>query len=758
MAEDSKQSSEYGKVAFIGNYLPRQCGIATFTTDLCEAYARQQSEASCFAAAMNDRPEGYRYPERVRFEVRQNKPDDYARLADFLNMSQVEVVCLQHEFGIFGGPAGSHILGLLRELRMPLVTTLHTVLKDPEPPYRYVTEKLTEVSDRLVVMSQRAKQFLLDLYKVPEEKIDFIHHGIPELSFIDPNFHKDQFGVEGRRVVLTFGLLSPNKGVEYALEGLPRIVNKHPDVVYIILGATHPHVRKAHGEEYRLSLHRLVRELGMRDHVLFHNRFVDLKELCDFIGSADIYVTPYLSEAQIVSGTLAYSLGSGKAVVSTPYWYAQELLDEDRGRIVPFRSPEQMAEQVIDLLDHEVERHAMRRRAFNYGRSMVWREVVQRYHESFNRAREMRSHVPRSRAGKREAQPIDVEIPELNLHHLKLLTDPTGIIQHAKYTVPNFTEGYTTDDNARALIVAVLAQYTFGADPDLHDLASKYLAFLHHAFNDQVGRFRNFMAYDRRWLDEEGSEDSHGRAIWALGSAVAYSKDPGQTAVALSLFERALPFAESLTQIRPRAFAIVGIHAYLRKFGGDSDARRARETLATRLYEHFQEGVTDQWPWPENLLNYANAKIPHALLLAGQWMQKGEMIEMGLRCLGWLAELQTSESGCFSPIGNKGWYPRNGERANFDQQPIEAYSMLSACLEAYHFTGDERWQVEARLAFEWFLGRNDLGIPLYDYTSGGCRDGLLPDRANENQGAESTLIWLLSLLEMRLAEAVAREG
>jgi len=751
------RTDRYEKVAFVGNYLPRRCGIATFTTDLCESLAREAPEIGCLAVAMNDKPEGYRYPERVRFEVRQNEPNDYRRVADFLNMSQVGIVCLQHEYGIFGGPAGSHILSLLRELQTPVVTTLHTVLKNPDEQQLYVMKEICKRSERIVVMGKRAIEFLTEVYQVPEEKIDFIHHGIPDVPFIDPNFYKDQFGVEGRRVLLTFGLISPNKGIEYMIEALPKIIAKHPDVVYIVLGATHPQVKKVYGEEYRLRLQRKVRELGVHEHVIFHNRFVELEELCEFIGTADIYVTPYLNEAQVVSGTLAYSLGAGKAIISTPYWYAQEILGDGRGRLVPFRDSDQLAEQVIELLDKEVERHSMRKKAYNFGRQMIWKEVVKCYLKSFDLAREMRGRAHHGVFVAKTVDPLQIELPEIDLRHLKVLSDNTGIIQHATYTVPNLKEGYTTDDNARALIVAVLAQNTMDDDPALRRLAARYLAFLHFAFNEQTGRFHNFLSYDRKWLDEEGSEDSHGRALWGLGSAVGYSKDPGITAVALNLFDRALPAAEHLHHIRAWAFAIVGIHAYLRRFGGDSEARRVRETLANRLFEKFESNVEDDWPWPEDFLTYANAKLPHALLLSGQWMQRGDMVDMGLRCLDWLTKVQTAPNGHFSPIGNQGWYQRGGERAWFDQQPIEAYSTLSACLEAYNVTRDKRWRFEARRAFDWFLGQNDLGIPLYDYTTGGCRDGLHPDRANENQGAESTLVWLLSLLEMRLSESTVRE-
>lgn len=737
-----------GNYVFLGDYLPRRCGIATFTADLCEAIAKEVTGAVCFAVAMNDRPEGYNYPGRVHFEISESKLNEYQLAADFLNMNQIDLVCVQHEYGIYGGPAGSHLLALLRELRMPVVTTLHTVLKEPTPEQRFVLEEISRLSDRLIVMSGRAVDLLQEIYKVPSEKIAFIHHGIPDVPFVDPNYYKDQFGVEGRKVILTFGLISPGKGIEYMISALPSVIQKHPDVTYIVLGATHPRVKKTTGEEYRLSLQRHARLLGLKDHVIFQNRFVELEELCEFLGVADIYVTPYLAEAQVVSGTLAYSLGSGKAIISTPYWYAQEVLSENRGRIVPFRDSEALAAEVIHLLDNEVERHAMRKRAYTYGREMIWKEVARRYIEVFQAARLDRSRPPGPVHVGKTAELRRTELPDLDLNHLRVLTDDTGILHHARFSVPHPHHGYCTDDNARALIAVTMAQPLCEDDATIRLLSARYLAFLAHAFNKSTGTFRNFMSYDRQWKEEEGSEDCHGRVIWALGVTVAHTEDQGQAGMALNLFERALPGLERLLNPLPMAFGLVGIHTYLRRFGGDTEARRIREILANRLFELFQQNATEDWPWCTDILTYANAKLPHALILSGQWMQRGDIFDMGLRALDWLARIQTAPEGHFSPVGNNGWYVRGGEMAHFDQQPIEALSMLEACVEAFDATRDERWLEEACRAFEWFQGHNDLGIPIYDYTTGGCRDGLHSDRTNLNEGAESTLAWLISLLTM----------
>ncbi len=752
--EQSSTTATLNRIAFIGGYLPRQCGIATFTTDLCEAVAAKFPATSCIALPVNDVATGYAYPSRVRFELTEKEIESYRRAADFLNINNVDLVCLQHEYGIFGGRAGSHILALLRELRMPIVTTLHTILRDPGADQRRVLQEIIQLSDRVVVMSERGANFLQEVYGAPPDKIDLIPHGIPDVPFVDPSFHKDLFGVEGKMVLLSFGLLSPTKGIETVVAALPAILARHPNVVYMIVGATHPQVKRLDGESYRLSLQLLAQDKGVAGHVIFYNRFVSLEELVEFIGAADIYLTPYLNPAQITSGTLAYTLGAGKAVISTPYWYAEEMLAEERGALVPFADPAALADQVIDLLGNESKRHGMRKRAYLFGRAMVWSQVAQRYMESFERARADRRHFSSSGF---VVMPLDErpgELPPLKLDHLHQMTDDTGMLQHALFTVPNYGEGYTTDDNARALMVSALLEELGSAEA--FDLASRYLAFLGYACNPETGRFRNFMDYQRRWLEDGGSDDSHGRALWALGAVLGRSNTRALKSMAGRVFERALPAILDTTSPRAWAFALIGIHEYLRRFAGDRRASQIREELAGRLVALYQSHRSDEWRWFEDELAYCNAALSHALLMSGQWIPNGAMAEAGLESLGWLADLQRADGpgGHFVPIGSNGFYPRVGERARFDQQPVEAQAMVSACLEAQRITGDERWRREAQRAFEWFLGRNDLNLPLYDPTTGGCRDGLHPDRANENQGAESTLAFLQSLLELRLADNI----
>jgi glycosyltransferase involved in cell wall biosynthesis len=737
------------RLAFIGNYLPRQCGIATFTTDLCTAIGAEYKTGRLFAIPVNDPDSSYKYPDVVRLELEQEDRSSYERAADFLNFNGNDLVCLQHEYGIFGGVAGSHVLTLLHRLKMPLVTTLHTVLREPDRNQRAVLEEIAQLSDRLIVMSEHAADLLHEIYGVPRGKIDVIPHGVPDLPFTDPNYFKDHFGTEGKSVLLTFGLLSPNKGIENVISALPAIMASHPDVVYIISGATHPHIKKREGERYRDSLKALAEELGVSSHVIFNNHFVSAEELVEHVGAADIYITPYRQEAQVVSGTLAIALGAGKAIISTPYWHAKELLADGRGVIVPFDDPASIARATIALLSNNAERHAMRKRAYLYSRTTTWPKTARAYMASFQRARVERMFRPRA-AHDDGALPDESDVlPGLNLHHLLSMTDDTGILQHAIFSLPNCHEGYTTDDNARALIVAVLLNGSSHAG-----LSRRYLTFLWNAFNDETGRFRNFMGYDRQWLEMSGSEDSHGRALWALGTVLGNTKDAGLRGAAGRLFEKAFPAISNFTSPRAWAFSILGMQAYLNWFPGDRVVQSARNLLANRLLDIYERTHSLSWQWFETSLSYSNARLPQALLLAGWHGQNQRMVEVGCESLKWLAaEQHLDDRQIFVPIGSMGFFAKGGERSRFDQQPVEACATISACLLASRITGELSWLDEAWSAFRWFLGGNDLQVPLYDAATGGCRDGLHPDRVNENQGAESTLSFLMALLDMQSIEA-----
>jgi glycosyltransferase involved in cell wall biosynthesis len=748
------------RIAVVGNYLPRRCGIATFTTDLCDALHAEYGTTELLALPVNDTEEGYDYPPRVRFELAEDSLASYRQAADFLNFSNIDLVCLQHEYGIFGGRAGAHILELLRRLRMPFATTLHTVLREPSPDQREVMKEIAALSDRLIVMSQQSAEILQEVFDVPADKIDLIPHGIPDLPFTDPSFYKDGFGTEGKEVLLTFGLLSPNKGIENVIKALPQILARHSNVVYMVSGVTHPHILRREGDTYRHSLQSLAKDLGVESNVIFRNRFVSPQEMVELIGAADIYITPYKHKEQVVSGTLAYALSAGKAIISTPYLHAIELLDDERGALVPFDDPGAIAEKTVELLDNNTARHAMRKRAYLYARDMVWSRVAQKYMKSFERIYNERLRKPRATFSALNTEKKLDRLPAIKLDHLHRMTDSTGIVEHALFVVPNYPEGYSTDDNARALIVAVLLE-EFGATapPGSADLASRYLAFLWLAFDADTKRFRNCLSYERQWQEQEGSEDSHGRALWGLGTVLGRSKNAGLRGAAGRMFELAVPVAVEFKSPRACAFALLGLLEYLEAFPGDRAALSASDSLANRLLNSYRSARSDDWKWFERELAYSNARLPHALLRAGVRAANEEMIAAGLEALDWLVTIQRCDvKGHFVPIGSQGFYSKDGEKARFDQQPVEACGAVSACLQAYRATGKGRWRKEAWSAMNWFLGDNDLQIALYDSATGGCRDGLHPDRANENQGAESTLSFLMALLEMRQLEETDGTG
>jgi glycosyltransferase involved in cell wall biosynthesis len=746
------------RIAFIGNYLPRECGIATFTTDLCTALAAEYGEGRLFAIPVNDPDSSYEYPEQVRLELTQEDLASYERAADFLNFNGNDIVCLQHEYGIYGGTAGRYILALLRKLKMPLVTTLHTVLREPDANQRMVLEEIAQLSARMVVMSELAAQMLREVYAVPSDKIDVIPHGVPDLPFMDPNYFKDKFGTEGKSVLLTFGLLSPNKGIENVIRALPAILARHPNVVYIVSGVTHPHIRKREGERYREGLQALAEELGVSQQLIFDNRFVSTEELIEHVGAADIYITPYRQEAQVVSGTLAIALGAGKAIISTPYWHAKELLAEKRGVIVPFESPDAISNAVLALLENDAERHAMRKRAYLYSRGTTWPKTARAYMASFQRARfDLLSHPKAAQPDGAAVDLIDPmdRLPVLNTGHLLTMTDDTGMLQHAIFSVPNTREGYTTDDNARALIVSTLLDKSlaYHDKAEYPKLSRRYLAFLWLAFHEDIGRFRNFLDYDRKWIEDVGSEDSHGRALWALGTVLGHAQDAGLRGAAGRLFEAAVPAALTFSSPRAWAFTILGMQAYLDWFPGDRTVQGVRNTLANRLLDIYECSHSETWHWFEKSLSYSNARLPQALILAGWHSDNKRMIAAGIEALEWLVAAQhRDDKDVFVPIGSSRVFTEDEGRARFDQQPVEACATIAACLEVYRFTHESHWLEESRRVFRWFLGKNDLHVPLYDAATGGCRDGLHPERVNENQGAESTLSFLMALLDMQTAE------
>lgn len=750
--------SSVERVAFIGNALPRRCGIATFTTDLEQAIADTVNSPDSCVVAMTDSGQAYDYPASVRFQIHDLVLKDYARAADFLNAGRFDVVCLQHEFGIFGGDTGEYILALVSRLTVPLVTTLHTVLAAPSARQRAVLGQIIDASAKVVVMAEKARRLLVDIWATPPDKIEVIPHGVPDFLFVEPDAAKLQHGFAGRSVILTFGLLSPNKGVEVMLDAMPAILARCPDAVYVVLGATHPHLVRSHGEAYREGLMARADALGVAEHVVFLNRFVDQATLLNFIAMSDVYVTPYLSEAQMTSGTLAYSFGLGKAVVSTPYWHAAELLTDGRGILVPFGDSPAVAEAVAGLLSDPVRRLAMRRRAYEASRPMTWARTAEHYLATFEEG--CRAHRLRAvSVGKPGMGRLNV--PELRLGHLQAMCDATGLFQHAVYSVADRAHGYCVDDNARALVLACNLAAP-GEAALLEPLAGRFAAFIQHAWNPDLRRFRNFMSFERRWLEPMGSEDSHGRTLWALGACARDDRDPSRRRWAAGLFGAALEVVAGFSSPRAWAFTLLGLDGFCAARPGDDSAEAMRLLLAERLMAIRAATATADWPWFESGLAYDNARLPQALLVTGAAMNAPAMVAAGLQSLAWLVTQQRAPGGHFRAVGSHGFDDYRQAPRPFDQQPLEATAMISACLVAaaasgaarWHGEGEIDWLAEARRAFAWFHGENDLSAPMVDL-DGGCRDGLHPDRPNENKGGESVVSYLLSVADMR---RLAREA
>jgi glycosyltransferase involved in cell wall biosynthesis len=744
------------QIAFVGTYPPRRCGIATYTRDLRDAIAATLGDAECLVVPLVDSDAGDHPPE-VRFTIRDDSLPAYRRAAEYLNLCNVDVVSLQHEYGIFGGPAGAHVLALVRGLRMPIHTTLHTVLAEPTMEQHEVMEELLARSSRLAVMTERGRRLLLDRYHVDDARIDVIPHGIPDMPLESPAVARERLGIEARWMLLTFGLLAPGKGIEHVIAALPTILAEHPDALYVVLGATHPQLVRSEGEAYRERLAGLAAELGVQDRVLFLDRYMALPELLAFIAAADLYITPYLNQDQITSGTLAYAFGCGKPVISTPYWHAAELLADGRGVLVPFSDAAAIARETIALLGDDGRRSELARRAWQAGRDMTWARVADRYVAALRLTRQAPVR-PRRRgeaaaaAGAGAGADDDARfLPPLNLDHLRRLTDSTGIIQHAIYDVPNLDEGYCTDDNARALTLAVMLEDLGVMNVWLDRAVATYAAFLGHAFDRRSGRFRNFLGFDHRWRDERGSDDCLGRAIVALGTCVGRSRRAGLRRFAAECLPAAIRAVAETTSPRAWALAVIGIDRYLERFGGDRFATAIRDGLATRLLTLQQAVAGLGWPWLEDIVTYENARSCEALIVFGKAGGDAEAGRTGLAMLRWLDGVQRAPCGRFRPIGCRGFYPRGGEPAAFDQQPIEAQATVSAALAAWRFSGEGSWLDAAWRAYAWFHGHNELGLRIYDATRGGCRDGLLEDRVNENQGAESTLAHLQALVEMTLA-------
>lgn len=734
------------RIALIGTALPRRCGIATFTMDLHAAISQAAPQLTADIGAITDNGQTYDYPDIVQLEIREGIVDDYIHAAETLNEGGFDLVCIQHEFGIFGGEAGSHLLWLLKRLRVPVVTALHTVLAEPTDMQKDVLSAVIQASARVIVMAEKGRQLLRSVYAVPTEKIVVIPHGIHRVGdFQEPDVFKHKLGFENRSVILTFGLLSPNKGLETMIDAMPAILAQKPDTVYVILGATHPQLLRREGEEYREQLAARARRLKVDHAVVFANQFVDRATLLDHIGMSDVYVTPYLNEAQMTSGTLAQSFGLGRAVVSTPYWHAAELLAGGSGILVPFNDADAMGQAIAGLLTDDTRREAMCRRAFDHGRDMVWNRVAERYLELFGDV--VRRWLPSATLPQTVGPRRIRDLPEPNLTYLQQMSDDTGLYQHAVGCIPDRSHGYCVDDNARALLLASnLSRHAGMRLPDL--MVSRYAAFIQHAWNPDNSHFRNFMGFSRQWLEPRGSEDSHGRTLWALGECARSDPHPGRRQWARDLFRTALPTTAEFQATRAQVFTLLGLDAYCSIEPGDEFAAGLRHRMASHLLALFKANATPDWCWFEDGLSYDNPRLCQALILSGQAMGSGCMIDAGLRSLRWLAGMQTSPEGVFRPVGSESFGDKRRRPRIFDQQPLEAAAMVAACVVAHGADPASFWVVEAARAYAWFEGSNDQGLPMAD-KDGACCDGLRPDGLNQNRGGESVLAYLQALIDLR---------
>jgi glycosyltransferase involved in cell wall biosynthesis len=746
-AESAQKTEPETAIAFVGSYGPRRCGIATFTADLARAVAFSalgEQRVTPMVLAVTDPAGQYQYPSEVKFEIRQNIKADYARAAEFVNYSHVRLVSIQHEYGIFGGDDGGYIVDFVRSLRVPVIITLHTVLKHPSENQAAIVKKLATQCAQLVVMSQVAKDLLASSYGVRGAKVRIIPHGIPVMDGApEQAMLKAKFGVADRRLLLTFGLLSPNKGIETVIRALPAVLRSFPDLVYFVVGATHPVILRREGEAYRTMLEREAERLGVRNHLMFRGQFVSSDELRQYLQAADVFVSPYLNEAQVTSGALSYAMGAGAAVVSTPYWHAQELLAGGRGCLFPFKDHAALSAVLLELFGSPGELKRVRDAARAFAHTMAWPRIGDTYFEVIqNTLRTVRAS-PRALPTRSEAPPAS-SLPDLRLDHLRRMTDDTGIIQHATYSVPARRTGYCVDDNARALIVAVLADRTQGT-PDARGLVSTYLGYLHASQNPD-GSFSNFMNYQRVLETAPPSDDCVGRAIWALGVTAELAEDEGSRLLARDMLALALPHARKLGP-RGTAQAVLGLTSLLAVESRTSETRSLLDHLVAKLMESYRHHASGDWRWFEDTLTYDNALLPLALFAAYDVTGERAALRDARESLEFLEEI-CFEGDRLQLVGNTGWHSRGGEKATADEQAIDAAAFVLAFRCAYTVTKDRHYLRRMGEAFAWFLGANRLGLPLYDFATGGCRDGIGVSHVNQNQGAESTICFLMSLLKM----------
>lgn len=732
------------KNAYIATYPPRQCGIGTFTQNLFNSMIAsdidEPNHEKSFIVALNDSEEELAYPEEVKFNIRQEFQEDYLAAAKYINISGADCCILQHEFGIFGGKDGVYILPLLHQLEIPLIVTFHTVIQTPSFAQKEILQRICKMANRIVVMSHKAIEMLVEIYQIPKEKIAYAEHGVPNYRYIQEEVKKE-FKLEKKKVMLTFGFVGRNKGIETAIQALPQVVEKHPDVLYIILGKTHPNVIKHAGEEYRLYLTQLIKDLHLEKNVVLLNKYSSQKDLFKYLYASDIYITPYLNEAQVTSGTLAYAVGVGSAVVSTPYWHATELLSKGRGVLFDFGDTDGLSNVLIDLLDNPEKRLAIRKKAFEHGRKITWPKIGTIYNDIVDKVIE-----EDIKTEKKEIIPFDIALlPAFSIEHIKRLTDDTGIIQHAKFGIPNLKEGYCLDDNSRALLMALMT-YKVKKDSFALKLCPIYLSYIHYMQNPD-GSFRNFLSFNRQFLDEVGSEDSFGRTIWAIGYMLNNSPNDSYYQIGRLIFDKATPFFDNLKSIRSIANTIIGISHYLRSNMSDEIMIERLRKLTQVLIDHYELNSHDNWNWFEELLAYDNAMLPLAMLHAAEILNEEAIKEVAFSSMQFLTD-HTMNEGHLSIIGNEKWYKKDGERSMFAQQPIDAMGMVLMYRQAYNVSNNKDYLSKLFKSFKWFLGENDLRMNLFNYETKGCFDGLESYGINQNQGAESTLAYLISYLNV----------
>ncbi|MCJ0743400.1 glycosyltransferase family 4 protein [Pedobacter montanisoli] len=733
------------KIAYISTYPPRECGLATFNQNLIKAINANLSEESVqstIVIALNstDNANEYAYPDEVKQVIRQNIKEDYTAAAEFINNSEADVCVLQHEFGIYGGEEGLYVLPFINQIEKPLISILHTVLKEPSFLQRSIIREIANRSSKIVVMSRKAIQFLVNIYQIPREKIQFIEHGVPDFEAKEPKETRKKMGLEGKRILLTFGLINRNKGLETVVKALPLIVAQHPETVYVILGNTHPGVLKQSGEEYRDYLKQLAQELGVADHLVFMNRFVEEDELVNYLAAADLYITPYLNEAQITSGTLSYAVGAGAAVLSTPYWHAQELLSNDRGYLFNFKDHKSLALIVNELLSDQEELQSFKTRAYEYGLHLRWPKIGQSYIDVINKAVKHPDY-----SDKILRQIIDPGLmPKFSLEYVMHLTDDTGIFQHAKFGIPNRKEGYCLDDNSRALLMALMAYQETGSQEALN-LMPVYLSYIHD-MQLENGDFRNFLSFSREYLDEHGSEDSFGRTIWALGYLIHAAPNRSFVEFGREVLFNAIPHFKKLEHLRGIVNVLIGLSYYLKVHPYDETVRAELDLLTKKLITAYKINKTEGWNWFEEQMTYDNALFPLALFHVAEITEDSEAKRIALESMEHIEKV-TCHGNIINPVGNNGWYSKNDQKMPlYDQQAIELMAMVLMYSQAYVVTKESSYIKKMFSCYMWFMGENSLRIPLYDNETKGCADGLHDAGINRNQGAESTLAYLIAHL------------